>query len=96
MNPTERAYAARLERLKRAGEISDYKFEAVKLRLARTTFYTPDFLVEWASGKVELHEVKGFWRDDARVKIKVAAEMYGMWKFVAVKKIKGGWEYEWF
>ena len=33
---------------------------------------------------MELHEVKGHWQDDARVKIKVAAEQYPF-RFVAVK-----------
>jgi hypothetical protein len=40
-----------------------------------------------------MHEVKGFWQDDARVKIKVAASIYPF-KFIAVKKAKGGWERE--
>ena len=31
------------------------------------------------------HEVKGYWQDDAKVKIKVAAEMYPL-RFVAVRK----------
>ena len=35
------------------------------------------------SGVLELHECKGFWRDDARVKIKVAASLYPF-KFIAV------------
>ena len=39
MNKTEAAYAAHLELLKRAGEISDYAFEKYKLRLADNTFY---------------------------------------------------------
>ena len=46
---------------------------------------------------LEFHEVKGFWRDDARVKIKVAAEHFPF-KFVAVRKKKlsegGGWDVE--
>jgi hypothetical protein len=46
---------------------------------------------------IELHEVKGFWTDDARVKIKVAASIYPF-KFMAVKprpqKVGGGWEVE--
>lgn len=45
MNPTERAYAEHLELLKQAGEITWYGFEAIKLRLGKNTFYTPDFAV---------------------------------------------------
>jgi hypothetical protein len=52
-----------------------------------------------ANGEIELHEVKGFWEGDARVKIKVAAEMYPF-RFLAVKaqskKAGGGWEVETF
>jgi len=93
-NKTEAAYENYLELQKRAGDILWYGFEAIKLRLANNCYYTPDFMVVRADGVVELHEVKGFWRDDARVKIKVAASQFPF-KFLAVKKIKGGgWDEE--
>lgn len=99
MNKTEAAYAKHLESRKAAGEILWYRFEGVKLRLADNTFYSPDFVVMLADGLLECHEVKGFWHDDARVKIKVAADQYPM-RFVAVKvrakKHGGGWEIEGF
>lgn len=97
MNKTEAAYDAHLWLLNRAGEVLWHKFEAVKLRLADNTFYTPDFAVLAADGVFELHEVKGFWEDDARVKIKVAASLFPF-RFKAVKalpkKTGGGWEAE--
>lgn len=97
MNKTEAAYARKLEQEKMAGEIAWYKFEALKVRLADNTFYSPDFLVMRANGELEAHEVKGFWADDARVKIKVAASLFPF-KFVAVKvkskKDGGGWAIE--
>lgn len=93
MNKTEAAYAATLEILKRAGEILWYRFEGVKLRLADNTFYTPDFFVMRNDLSLECHEVKGFWQDDARVKIKVAADQYPF-RFLGVKKKGPGWEYE--
>lgn len=83
MNTTEAAYAAYLEEKRWAGEVVWYKFEGMKFRLADSTFYTPDFVVMLANGQLEAHEVKGFWQDDAKVKIKVAAEMYPI-RFVAV------------
>ena len=74
-----------------------YKFEGIKLRLADSTFYTPDFAVMQSDGQIELHEVKGFWADDARAKIKVAADLYPF-RFIAIKaKAKrdgGGWDVE--
>lgn len=97
MNKTEIAYATVLEGLKRAGQVQWYRFEGLKLRLADKTFYTPDFAVMRDDGVLECHECKGFWMDDARVKIKVAAEMYPF-RFLAAKqrskKSGGGWEYE--
>lgn len=74
-----------------------YRFEGIKLRLADNTFYSPDFAVMRADGQMELHEVKGYWRDDAKVKIKVAADQYPM-RFIAVKALPkkqgGGWVVE--
>ena len=97
MNKTEAAYEEALRQRQNAGEVSWYKFEGVKLRLADNTFYSPDFAVMLASGEMELHEVKGFWQDDAKVKIKVAADLYPF-RFVAIhllpKKAGGGWKSE--
>ncbi|TMN18518.1 DUF1064 domain-containing protein [Pseudoxanthomonas sp. X-1] len=99
MNKTEAAYAASLELRKAAGEVAWYRFEGVKLRLADNTFYTPDFAVMLADGRMQMHEVKGFWQDDARAKIKIAAEMYPF-DFLAVKATAkrdgGGWAVEHF
>ena len=44
-------------------------------------------------GTLEFHEVKGFWRDDARVKIKTAADKFPF-VFIAAKQTKTGWEIE--
>lgn len=97
MNKTEAAYANYLELLKNSGAVAWYKFEGVKLRLADNTFYSPDFAVMFSDGALEMHEVKGHWQDDARVKIKVAADLYPF-QFIAVrpktKKDGGGWESE--
>lgn len=85
MNATEREYAAFLELRRQAGEIAWFKFEGIKLRLADSTFYTPDFAVMDADNVIECHEVKGHWQDDARVKIKVAASLYPF-RFKAYRK----------
>lgn len=98
-NKTEAAYESTLKERHVAGEILWFKFEGMKLRLTDNTFYTPDFAVMLADGTLECHEVKGQWMDDARVKIKVAAELYPF-RFVAVrprpKKDGGGWKIETF
>lgn len=97
MNKTEQAYDAYLDGLKHHGDILWYKFEGLKFKLADNTTYTPDFSVMMADNSIELHEVKGHWQSSARVKIKVAADMYPF-KFVAIKanakKNGGGWSVE--
>lgn len=98
MNKTEAEYGLWLEYQKRDGVILEYRFESIKLRLANATWYTPDFAVYGIGGEIGFHEVKGFWRDDARIKFKVAAEQYPRHTFVAVQKLRkkqgGGWKVE--
>lgn len=90
MNRLEASYASYLDGLKHAKAVLWYEFESVKLKLAPSTFYTPDFLVMLADETLEVHEVKGFWEDDARVKIKVASDKFPF-KFIAITKEKGLW-----
>ena len=85
MNRTEAEYGKLLALRREAGEVAWFLFEGVKLRLADNTFYTPDFAVMLKDGTLEMHDVKGFWEDDARVKIKVAADRFPF-RFIAVKK----------
>lgn len=97
MNATEQRYAAYLEDRRREGAVVWWKFEGLKLRLADLAFYTVDFFVMLADGTLEAHEVKGNWEDDARLKIKVAQEIYPF-RFIAVKPVPasrgGGWQVE--
>ena len=85
MDKTQKRYANEiLEPLKMAGEIINYGFEKLKLRLAKKTFLTPDFYVI-TPNHIELHEVKGHWEDDVQVKMKVAAEQFPEFKWIAVR-----------
>lgn len=97
MNKTEMAYAQYLEAKKAAGEVAWYKFEAMKLRLADNTFYSPDFCRDASKWRAGNARSERFWADDARVKIKVAADMHPF-RFIAVrvkpKKDGGGWAVE--
>ena len=90
-NGTEAAYEQHLETLRLAGQIRWYRFEGIKLRLAKRTTYTPDFAVIAADGVLELHETKGRWRDDAKVKFKVAIEAYPHFRFIAMRRAGAGW-----
>jgi hypothetical protein len=97
MNKLEKSYAEYLEQRKLIGEVALVRFEQHKLKLADRTFYTPDFGVVFPDGLMEFHEVKGFWEEDARLKIKVAAEQFPEYLFIGVKWDKRqGWQYETF
>jgi len=98
MNKTEKAYADHLSLLQRAGELLWFRFEGVKLRLADNTFLTVDFAVMSASGLLEMIDVKGspaIFSEDAKVKMKVAADTYPfVFKvvFPIPKRDGGGWK----
>jgi hypothetical protein len=97
MNKTEAAYVATLDARRHAGDVAWFKFEGIKLPLADNSFYTLDFAVMLADGELEMHEVKAYWQDDARIKIKIAAATYPL-RFPAIKagskKDGGGWQIE--
>ena len=100
MNQTESAYADGLEVRKLAGEIIDWKFEAVTFKLAADTRYTPDFDIWLANGTMEFVDCKGGgpMDDKSRVKVKVAADKFPQFIFVIEqrlpKKLGGGWKRE--
>jgi len=106
MNKTEAAYDAYLGLLLSAGEIDGYKFEGIKLKLADNCFFTPDFLVMAKDGVLELHDTKGTTKklrasgekeampwieEDAKIKLKLVAELYPFRVF-AVFKTNSGWQ----
>ncbi len=81
--------------------LSEYpycEYEPISLNLAKGSRYTPDFVTRDADGNVTCWEVKGFWREAARVRIKVAARLLPWMRFVAVTKTRkkdgGGWKEE--
>ncbi len=90
LNKTEAAFLAWL----RANHWENIAIQAITLKLGDDCRYTPDFTAI-KDGKLVAFEVKGFWRDDARVKIKTAARQFRWLKFIAVTKAKGGgWDEE--
>jgi len=95
MNKLEASYAEHLEHRQWMREVVWFKYEGLTFKLAEGCRYTPDFCVMLASGAMECHECKGFFADDAKVKIKTAAELFPF-RFVLVKKLAkkngGGWE----
>jgi hypothetical protein len=100
INKTEQKYGSHLEVQKKAGQIHDYKFEALKFRLADECTYTPDFMVILKDGSVKMIDVKAFWKkankpgitEDSLVKMKVVGEQFPMFSFFATWEKDGVWE----
>lgn len=93
MNKLETKFADNLEERKINGDILWYAYEPIRLRLAKNTTYTPDFVVMKSDLEIQVWETKGHWTSESRIKIKVAAEMYPFRFFAAMWKNKK-WEIE--
>jgi len=87
MNKIEAAYG---DLLKGRPDVVWTEFEGITLRLGDDCRYTPDWPLMLADGTLEMHETKGFMRDDALVKIKAAAARYPF-RFVLVRREKSEW-----
>ncbi len=90
MNKLERAYSEVLQLRLLAGEIRAWRYEAMTLKLAPDTRLTVDFLVTFDT-HLELMEVKGFMREDAWIKLKLAAELFPEFGFALVTREAGAW-----
>lgn len=94
MNKTEMRRAIELEAMLRTGQIESWSYETVTLKLADDTRYTPDFFVVETDGAIRFEETKGFLREDALIKIKIAAAKFPF-RFVMLTAIAakagGGW-----
>lgn len=74
-----------------SGPFRDIESESIKLRLAGKTWYTPDFVAtRLPDHAIWAFEVKGFMRDDAAVKVKVAASQYPWIVWVLATRSKSG------
>lgn len=91
-NKTEEAYSQLLEARRRVGQILDWKYEAITLKLADDCRYTPDFAVWLPDGSLHFHEVKGAHvRDDARAKYKAATALFPYFGWWWAQFKKGIW-----
>jgi hypothetical protein len=95
LNKTEQAFHDHLVAQGNGGVLS----QAITLRLGNGVRYTPDFITvreralpidNRPAFQFDGYEVKGFMRDDAAVKLKVAASLYPWIKFHLVNKGKRG------
>jgi hypothetical protein len=103
MNKGESLYAQWLELQQRAGDVRCWFFQAMTFKLARDCRYTPDFavfrgdaqtLVDVKGRKVKPDGTQTYWaEEDAKIKIKVAATMFPMYRWViAFPAQNGNWE----
>ena len=90
----EHEYAKRLDMLKAAGVVTSWRYEAHSFTIGAGAKYTPDFHVVFADERVEWHEVKGYRREAAMVRLKVAALAFPNEPFVLVTKVKGEWTFK--
>lgn len=91
-NGLEARYAEHLDMQFRAKLIKGFGFQRYTLRLADDTRYTPDFHIITLDDRLIYDEVKGFMREDANVKIKVAADTFPhLFRLVTWSKA-GGWQ----
>ena len=88
LNKTERAYLGYLRALGHPW----IGIQNITLKLADDCRYTPD-LSTLDVGGFTFWEVKGHMRDDAKVKLQVAARLFPWAKFVIVKAAGTGWEH---
>lgn len=110
MNKTEARFLAEyIQPRIHLGEFVDYWFEEWKFKLAKDTYYSPDFVIQRADGHLFLVDVKGTTRikrkdgskaerayaeDDALVKIKVMPLRFPFPIFIAYRSKSGEWVME--
>lgn len=90
LNPTERKYLNYLESV-------NYPWlgiQNITLKLAHDCRYTPDFWTLETDGSLVAREVKGYFREDAKIKIKTAARLFPWIKFILAFDEKGSWRHE--
>lgn len=87
LNKTERAYLWHLRKL----NVPLLRIQQHTLKLADDCRLTVDFTYMNANGRLVFVDVKGFQREDALIKMKVAARQFPEFDFVIVKREKGQW-----
>lgn len=92
MNATERRLDKELELERLQGNILCYHFESFGLCIAPKTWYFPDFVVFLPTGEIHVIEVKGFLRDDAAAKYKVAVGLFPGIRFHMIRSERCGWK----
>jgi hypothetical protein len=94
-NKLESDYADHLEADRQANKIARWWPKPFKVRLANRCWYEADFLVQLLDGTLEIHETKGFMREDALLKLKFLVQTYPFPVWVIQKeKCQGGFAWK--
>ena len=94
---TELNFAVELEGWRCRGTIDEWRYHAMKFRIAQHCTYEPDFLTR-QGGRFIIYEVKGSWKQkggrDSRTRLQVAAYLYQWFSWQGVTFDKGVWRFE--
>lgn len=91
LNKTERAYLAYLRAIHPDAWIG---VQNITLKLAFDCRLTPDFVIVYEDGSIEMVDVKGFQREDALIKMKIAARLFPWATFTIASRSDVGWSYK--
>lgn len=101
-NKTETAYADYLQLLRHlpneTERVTWYAFEAIKVRIGVKCWYTPDYLVQYGDGHLELHDCKGTKlnkyraEDDAVVKARSVSAHFPLAVYYVWRLKNGDWQ----
>ncbi len=106
MNKTEFAYAQYLYALRNTGAVIWHQFESITIKLGHDCRLTPDFLVMFPDGHLELHDTKGakkiktgrkagqtkaYVEEDALVKARVCAANFVIPVYFVWQEKNGEW-----
>lgn len=103
-SPVKDAYDSKLEAaratylgyLQLAKDIKKVVHHPFSVPIAGARDYTPDFLIEWADGRIQVEEVKGSLKQknvrDSITRLHVAATKLPMFDWRLTMRIKGQWE----
>lgn len=90
----EAAYDQYLAVLKHEGEILEYWYHPLTLKLPGGVRYAPDFMVWHAGGTVQIHECKGWSKNlrDGMTRLTIASGLFSCWAWRLVRRTKGQWD----
>lgn len=98
MTGLEKKFRGLLEACRLGGSILQYSYEPMRLKIAdsdRAAFYKPDFGVLFKTGLYVFYETKGYWKTDAKLRIRAASSQHPF-IFVSAELYDGEWDFSLF